>query len=58
MQPKLYTSLFWILRQEAEAEQGTVNKPKQDGAAQSKLEPPQQSQQWNPLPAPLPAFIK
>lgn len=45
MQPKLYTNLFWILRQEAEAEQGTVNKPEQDRAAQSKLEPPQQSQQ-------------
>lgn len=45
MQPKLYTSLFWILRQESEAEQGTVNKPQQDGAAHSKLEPPQQRQQ-------------
>lgn len=45
MQPKLYTSLFWILRQEAEVEQGTVNKLEQDGAAQSELEPPQQRQQ-------------
>lgn len=45
MQPKLYTSLFWILRQESEAEQGTVNKPEQHGALHSKLEPPQQRQQ-------------
>lgn len=57
MQPKLYT-LYWILSQEAEAEQGNVNKPEQDRAAQSKLEPPQHSQQWNPLPAPLLAFSK
>lgn len=57
MEPKLYANLLCFLRQGANTEQGTTNKTEQDGAAQSKLEPPELSPTMKSTSRSPPAFV-